>query len=529
VPIPAAAVATGVVLALAWGISAAQEKPSPPPDAIWIYKGVPEGKDTRSETEVLFAPFGYMPASRADQISVNPSTPVDRKDSQGTCIEYLFKFEKRDDWVGAYTLINGTSWGTKPGINVQKLLGVGPETKLALRFKARGEGAVSFKIGGVTNGLHKSSLTLARQVDNSPTKLTGDFCEYTIGPIEAQKLTNLIDPFCVVTSALDNPGRDLVKVYVDDIRLELFDRPKQAEGLPEGWRSRLLETFWVCYTPTGFDPTAKPIRKPTAEDIREDLRAIRALADRAGIAGDRVGIVLYGCSGGLEDIAPLAREAKLSAVLGIFNPRDAGEVENAEALLRRKDLQETILACCVGNEAITFRRSTLEDIQKVAKRLSQVRRVPTTTTEIVQAYGDPRLFSFDFTLVNAHALFADIYDPDQAAKWAVDRVKDLRDAAPKGHLILVKEFGWPGGPKPFSDEQQAAYWKAVLGDPVARQVNVCIFDGLHNVPWKKETITVPGGEKVNVGPHWPVLFAADRKPKPFADGLLRLWKKTRER
>jgi exo-beta-1,3-glucanase (GH17 family) len=501
---------------------------------IWIYRNTPaKGKpDTRTETERLFEPFGLMPPSRTSQISVNPSLPIDPKDpSKGTCIEYLCEFKDRRDWMGSYSLLEGgTAWGTSPGINVQKVLGVRPDTKVALRFKAKGEGVVAFKIGGVNTGPHKSSLALPREVNPSPTRLTAKFREYIIGPIVAKDLTNLIDPFCMVTSGLDNPGRDTVRVFVDDIRLEAFEKTKKQAALPESWRERLAQTFFVCYTPTGFDPTKKRIKEPTADDIRADLAAIRALADRAGINSDRAGIITYGCRNGLEQIAPLAREARLSVLLGVFNPRDSVEVENAEALLRQEDLQETIVGCCVGNEAITFRRATLDDIQMVVERLRQVCRVPMTSTEIVASYGDQRLFSFDFTLVNAHAIFAEIYTPDKGARWALERVRDLLAAAPREHLILVKELGWPAGPGPaFDDKQQAMYWRTVLTDPVARQVNVCIFDGLHNVPWKNEMITLPGGNKVNIGPHWPVLFDADRKPKPFANDLLALWEKTRAR
>jgi exo-beta-1,3-glucanase (GH17 family) len=504
------------------------------PGVVWIYHDVPaKGKpDTRSNTERMFAPFGLMPAERTSQIAVNQSLPIDRSDpSKGTCIEYYCEFKDRTDWMGAYTLLEGgTAWGTKPGINVQKLLGVEPDTDLSLRFSAKGEGAVTFKIGGVDKGPHASSLAFPRQVDSSPTKLTAEFREYTIGPIPAKLLTNLIDPFCVVTSGLDNPGRDSVRVMVRDIRLEPSEKRRAQGALPRDWRERLAQTLFVCYTPTGFDPTKSPVVQPTEKDIRDDLAALRALADRAGIKGERAGIITYGCAAGLEQIPALAREAHLSVILGVFNPRDAEEVGNAEKLLGREELQGTIVGCCVGNEAITFRRATLADIQKAVERLRQVRLVPMTTTEIVQAYGDEKLFSFDFTLANAHALFSNIFDPEEAARWAAGRVKALRDAAPRDHLILVKEVGWPGGPKPaFDDKMQAIYWKTLFDDPIVRQVNVCIFDGLANVPWKDEAITLPGGDKVNIGPHWPVLYAGDRKPTPFADELLALWKKSRTR
>src|SRR5205823_12052857 len=139
--------------------------------------------------------------------------------------------------------------------------------------------------------------------------------------------------------------------------------------------------------------------------------------------------ITYGCGADMlgEQIPALAKEANLAVILGVYNPRDAAEVAAAERLLRRDDLRSTIVACCVGNEAITFRRATLDDVRAVVGRLRAARRVPTTTTEIVQAYGNKDLFDpkiCDFSFVNCHALFADVRDPEKAGRWAAGQLKD---------------------------------------------------------------------------------------------------------
>jgi exo-beta-1,3-glucanase (GH17 family) len=531
-----------VVLTFSLGGSADRALPADPPGKdgkgvapVWIYRNVPEAgeKDTREETERLFAPYGFMPEARAAQISVNASAPLDPKDAtKGSVIEYTFSFKKPDDWMGAYSLLEGgTAWGTKPGLNIRGLLKLPADAEVACRFRARGAAggeAVTFQCGGVTAGEHRSSLRFPVKAAPNPLKLTKDFKEYTI-KLKAADLTNIVDPFCVVAVASDNRGKESITIHVDDIRFEPAAKPK-ATTLPAGWQERLAKTLWICYTPTGFDPTAKPAKKPTADDIRADLAAVRALADKVGVKGNKAGIITYGCRDGLEEIAPLAKEAELSVILGVFNPNDEDEVRNAEKLIERDDLKQTIAACCVGNEAITFRRATLDDVRRVATQLRGVRGVPMTTTEIVQAYGDKELFKapIDFTFCNAHALFSDVPTTAKGAKWACERLKDVLETAPKGHLVLAKELGWPAGPVPFDAKQQAAYWKAVFADPVTRRVNVCIFDGFQNVPWKKEMVAVPGvAEKVDIGPHWPVLFDEDRKPTPFAEDLLRLWKQSR--
>jgi exo-beta-1,3-glucanase (GH17 family) len=509
-------------------LATAQEAPTVP-----IYTDVPgEGEpDKRSDIERMFQPFGFMPQERTTQVSVNHSKLVDPNDpSKGTCIEYAFQFKQFDDWVGSYTLIDGTCWGTKPGINVQELLGARDNEPIVLRLAARGEGLVTFKVGGVATGKFASSLRFPVQPERSPTELTDTFQEITIGPIPARQLRNIVDPLCVVTTGLDNMrSRKIVRVEVDRVRFESLRPAARPAPLPTGWREPLTRTLFVTYTPTGFDPSVQPVKRPTQDDIRADLAAIREQAIGAGVPDDAIGVITYGCNDGLEQIPKLAHDLGLKVILGVFDPRNDAEVGNAEKLLGQDELSRTIIACCVGNEAITFRRATLEEIQAAGRRLRRVRAIPITTTEIIQSYGDERMIkSFDFTLVNAHALFASVYQPEAGAEWALEQLRALIAAAPKEHPIVVKELGWPSGPKPvFDPEQQATYWKTVFADPITRRVNVAIFDGLANVPWKQEQIRVPGHDPVNVGPHWPVLFGPDRKPSPFAKELLGLWKASR--
>jgi exo-beta-1,3-glucanase (GH17 family) len=521
------------LLAFSGGLASAwQDQPVRAVNAVWIYRdAAPEkGPDMRSESERLFAPFGFMPAARADQVSINNAQPVAPDDpSKGTCIEYLFEFRAPDDWMGSYTLVDGNCWGTKQGIDVQKLLGVGRSEPIVLRFRARGEGTVTFKCGGVKDGDHPSSLRPAREVAGSPTHLTREFRDYTIGPFPAGQLTNVIDPFCAATTILDNRGKKTIRVEVDDIRFERLRPANRGAALPAGWRERLSEMLFVTYTPTGFNPNSRPVTSPTAKDIRDDLAAIQSLALAAGVPASRVGIITYGCRDGLEQIPPLASERGIAVLLGIFNPRDHREVDNAARLLERAELEQTIIACCVGNEALTFRRANLEEIQNVYGQLRAVRPIPMTTTEIAQSYGNIELFKFDFSLINAHALFSSVYSAEKAAKWAVGSIEDVLAAAPQGHLVLVKEIGWPAAPPPFDRGQQRNYWETVLSSPVARRVNIAFFDGLSNVDaWKSEKVSLPGRDgPVDVGPHWPVLFDAGRKPKPYAVELLRLWKTSR--
>jgi hypothetical protein len=164
-----------------------------------------------------------MPAERVSQIAVNVSQPVDEGDAgKGTCISYAFQFKHPEDWMGVFTLIGGDSWGTKPGYDIRKMLGLKPTATAVLRFRARGAqgGEVAtLQIGAVTNGRYKSSIPFARTLNPDPVRLSKGWKEYQI-PIRASELTNVVDPMCVVAKASDNSGKESIEIFVDDVRFE---------------------------------------------------------------------------------------------------------------------------------------------------------------------------------------------------------------------------------------------------------------------------------------------------------------------
>jgi hypothetical protein len=215
-----------VLLALAVALPArAQVATRKTAATVWISRDVPSGtqKDPRTETERRFAPYGFMPAERTSQISVNASESVDKNDPErGTCVSYAFQFKDTDDWMGVFTLIGGNAWGSKPGYNMQQMLGLGPRDVAVLRFRARGsEGGevVSFQAGAVTTGKYRSSIPFPRKTPKDPVELTKAWTDFEIS-LRASDLTNVVDPFCVLAKASDNPGKESIEIMVDDLRLE---------------------------------------------------------------------------------------------------------------------------------------------------------------------------------------------------------------------------------------------------------------------------------------------------------------------
>jgi exo-beta-1,3-glucanase (GH17 family) len=311
------------------------------------------------------------------------------------------------------------------------------------------------------------------------------------------------------------------------------EREKTTE-LPPGWRAKLSLTLWLDYSPTGFDPTSNPPKTATEAAVRSDLEAFRKIASPANER--QLGIVLYGCGDGIEKVVVIASELKFRVILGIWFPEE-NEVSIAESLLRRQDLRDTVVAVCIGNETQTFRRCSLEKIRESAKRLRGSRRVPISTTEVIQRYGNEELLrEMDFLFPNVHPLFAmRPDDPVKAGHWTLDQVRALKAAYPDTYL-LVKECGWPAGPMTtFDEEQQATYWKTVLGDPVAREVNFCVFESSFDARWKHEWVSVSpsklpseqafrSGNRVDVGPFWSVFGAApERRPRKTFESIMLWW------
>jgi hypothetical protein len=229
-----------LVFILVWPLVSIAADDDAPVKEIWIYRDRYEGQpaDELTATERLFAPYGYMPAERTKQITVNPSLALDEDDpEEGTCIEYMFQFKNGMDWQGAYHLVGGDSWGKKPGIDVRKLMGLAPNDTVILKFRAWGKTGgetVTLQCGGVNTGPNKSSLAFPVTTKTDPVRLTKEPHEYSID-FKAGQLTNVVDPFCVVARAADgdNLKRQSITLFVDNIRFEVpSPAPKEKKSKP---------------------------------------------------------------------------------------------------------------------------------------------------------------------------------------------------------------------------------------------------------------------------------------------------------
>jgi exo-beta-1,3-glucanase (GH17 family)/cellulose synthase/poly-beta-1,6-N-acetylglucosamine synthase-like glycosyltransferase len=272
----------------------------------------------------------------------------------------------------------------------------------------------------------------------------------------------------------------------------------------------------VSYSPfaSSDDPNSGP--RPTAEQIRADLRAL-APYTRA--------IRTYTATNGAELVPPIAAEFGLKVTVGAWIGRerdknqqdivrDNKEVEAAVELARH---YSNINAIVVGNETVQradVSEDRLIDLIQKAKRSSPV---PVTTAESWDDWlRHPKLVSaVDF--IAAHILPYWLgFDASTAVDHSIDFYSRLRQAYP-GKRIVIAEFGWPSAGYNYQGANPGRIAQAMIVRDFANWaqaygIDYNIVEGIDQ-PWK----TAEGG----VGPYWGLLDAS-RTPKfswtgPIAD------------
>ncbi|MGY8767352.1 MAG: hypothetical protein ACKVH8_02815 [Pirellulales bacterium] len=216
----------------------------------------------------------------------------------------------------------------------------------------------------------------------------------------------------------------------------------------------------VCYSASGLDPRspANAVNLKTSS-LQADLESLRPAFD---------GLILYGYdSSSTPRILFLAKELGYKAViLGIWNIKDTAEIDGV-AKLADQYADKMAIGIMVGNEGLTFGRYEPADLHFAANRLkSQLKSIiPLATSEPLVGYKHEFLLQFgDFLAPNIHPVFdRPNLEAAEAAQWA--RTEAMKLAQKSTLPLLLKETGFPHGGKPqFTNDTQAAYWKAYLAE-----------------------------------------------------------------
>jgi exo-beta-1,3-glucanase (GH17 family) len=254
--------------------------------------------------------------------------------------------------------------------------------------------------------------------------------------------------------------------------------------------------------------------------IREDLRTLRPWFD---------GLVTYGSHSGAELIPGIAKELGFRAVvMGIWNPDDDREVENALAAWKKHP--DIVVGVSLGNEIVFGRRGTWEGYARaIGKFRDRAPSLPLTVTEPFATFLDdpeakPVLAKLDFMAVNIHPVFEPWFKDAPPFNWADFVVQAGRRLAAEAFCgpILVKETGVPTAPaeEGFTPERQRDFYVELARQlPPSRHLAFAYFSAF-DAPWRVYDESAVAGHHPEEA-HWG-LFTEKREPKPVMEVVPRL-------
>ncbi len=276
-------------------------------------------------------------------------------------------------------------------------------------------------------------------------------------------------------------------------------------------REALASVRFVAYAPRVGRAQAEPA------SLRDDLRLLRPHFD---------GLVTYASARGQDAIPRLAAELGFRAVvLGVWDPRDAAELERAIAAAR--EAPRVVVALCVGNEGLFFERYTPDDLRAALARVrAALPGVALTTSEPFALYlrggaVADLLLGHDLLLPTVHPLHQPWF-ASAPAGTSVDFVSNVLDeiARRSPAPILVKETGLPSEPagQGFSEAGQLSFWRALVARvPPTRARAVAFFEAF-DAPWKPAEVRALSGRDHPEEAHFGFL-RADGTRKPVLDAV----------
>ncbi|HZC56967.1 MAG TPA: glycosyltransferase [Xanthobacteraceae bacterium] len=256
----------------------------------------------------------------------------------------------------------------------------------------------------------------------------------------------------------------------------------------------------VSYYPFRYTDDPKNALRPTAEQIRADLKAIAPFT--------RV-VRTYSSTDGSELVPPIAAEFGLKVTVGAWLSRDPESNEREiQAALKLANHNSNVNAIVVGNETLLREDMSVDELIKRIQTVKRSSPVPVTTAEIWTVWRDnPKLVSaVDF--VAAHILpYWEGADASRALDRSIEFYDQLRQMYP-GKRIVIAEFGWPSAGYNYHDAnpgriEQARVIRDFVNWATAYGIDYNIIDAIDQ-PGK----SAEGG----VGPYWG-LFDASLQPK----------------
>lgn len=336
-------------------------------------------------------------------------------------------------------------------------------------------------------------------------KLVLDWIEISGGPQRDPDRKKGIAVLCIVALILSA----LVTLDVLDIRV--LDRRHPASEV-----ARLLQSHcWLGYDPLDFDPTVCP--NPTSTSVARDLRWIRA----AGFTG----IVTFGSKGTLAEIPAVAKQEGLAVIMGVWDPPDRLEFEQA---VRQRQFVD---AYCVGHTRLGEPHGyTMEELEIAINLLRRRSGRPVTTSEEARFYRDPRLRRLgDWLFPDVHVSLLDSpvaipsANPHRDVERYIELVRKLPGLADGTHRPLMLKcvvYPWSGAAGASLESQRIFFGGVVeglrgpdIGLPF--KINAIVVHSAFDSPWKT-------GYPFYSWNRFEGLLDRDGTPRPAAREIIKL-------
>jgi exo-beta-1,3-glucanase (GH17 family) len=297
------------------------------------------------------------------------------------------------------------------------------------------------------------------------------------------------------------------------------ERPDNAAARA-AFAQAMAQGRFVTYQPTSLQFFDGRPTQADPDSMEQDLKTLRPWFD---------GLITYSAVNGAGQIPDIAaRLGYRSVALGIWDVRNAQEIDNAVAAVRRNP--KLVRAVLLGNEPVFAGRASWGDmviaVQKLRARLPQVAIAITEPFHLlVTPEAQPLLREIDLLTVVVHPVFQPWFRDAPTANAAdfVVRVADQLAGIYCGP-ILVKETGEPTAPaaEGYSEARQRDFYRELERRlPPGAQRAFAYFDAF-DAPWRawdQSPGSAPGQHEVEA--HWG-LFTAQRQPKPVLRDLPRL-------
>jgi exo-beta-1,3-glucanase (GH17 family) len=298
--------------------------------------------------------------------------------------------------------------------------------------------------------------------------------------------------------------RHLVRFLLERSRTyELTPEPAWMQLRPSALERVFMESHWIGYTPTEFDPDIGLY--PDESSIEADLRTLAS--------GPFRGVITFGSYNTGAKIPEIARRVGLRGVImGVYDPRSLEELQLAIAA------SDFVDGYCVGHMGLHEGRYNQADLLGAIRQVRAGTEKPVSTTESLDSLlsHEQLVDSVDWLFPDVHHYWHEGSTPELAFAELSEILETLESRANRGRrdkTVVLKMISYPSAGAPgLTPENQAGFFSRVwsrLRNAVNNRAQVYLsffaaFDNSWKIPERRW-----GAGELSTG-----LYDITRAPKP---------------